>query len=96
MKEDHLAMLYKDKSTPLVDRYYELYPWENSLKFARLAAKGVGDVKSFLTNMMGEEYWENKKLEDITCVSRLRVAELKYNKCYVKNALYLLFGFIGY
>ena len=68
--DDDLLMLYKDGSTPLVDRYYELYPWEHSLKFARMAAKGAGGhVTSFLIHMMGEEYWENKILEPLDCVS---------------------------
>jgi hypothetical protein len=87
--------LYKDVPTSLVDRYYELHPWEDSLK--KYATKKAGGTTAYIMSLMGEETWNDGGWEeDITCVSSLRKAELRYNKCFVKNALYLIFGFVSY
>ena len=69
----------------------------------KYAAKKVGGTTAYIMSLMGEEAWGdgwalNKDgiEENINCVSSLRRAELQYNKCFVKNALYLIFGFVAY
>ena len=58
---DVLVSLYEDMSTSLVDRYYELHPWEDSLKSSRYAAKRSGDnIVSGLVNLAGEAYWSEE------------------------------------